>query len=282
MPTSPESRSSEFAGQTHGPLPKEVRHDFDVPPTEGVKLPFAHTGAITRNPNFYGQTDALDEINCAFGLKDRPRRNEPRTSSLQNLNLSQDDDPYLPKTYILCGMAGISKDRDRLQVSLPCQISFDAVILIYANTTRKLGAQFVALAKELMKGEISDSIDEVSAYEAIKAWLAAPVGYRKDNGRSVKVEATWLMVFDNADDPDIRYDWLPSQGPGCILVTGKYSYVREATYCLDRGLDLETFLPKKGRDMLRKLSRREKETDAMEASSRISRALRGLPLAIFR
>lgn len=41
----------------------------------------------------------------------------------------------------------------------------------------KLRAQFVTIAKEIGKEGVSDSLDDVSAREVVKNWLAVPVGY---------------------------------------------------------------------------------------------------------
>ncbi|KAK3941872.1 P-loop containing nucleoside triphosphate hydrolase protein [Diplogelasinospora grovesii] len=271
----PQTGSSEVAAQTHAPLPQEAESHFEPALAESVKLPFSHTGSITRNPRFYGRSEVLDEIDYAFGLKHR-------SGSAESQTFNHKGSPDTPKTYVLCGMGGIGKTETASEYLYSRRDHFDAVIWIYADTTRKLGAQFVTLAKELSKDTVSDSMDEVSAREVVKGWLGAPVGYRTERGRSVKVEATWLMVFDNADHPDVLYDWLPGQGPGCILVTGRYPYVKENAYRLERGLDLEVFSPEVGGDMLRKLSGREQEAAAMDASIRISEALGGLPLAIFQ
>lgn len=69
-----------------------------------------------------------------------------------------------------------------------------AIFWIYADTTRKPATQFVTLAKYLLKQSAPEGMDEVSARELVRAWLAAPIGYRTKNGSLDKVEATWLMV----------------------------------------------------------------------------------------
>lgn len=125
-----------------------------------------------------------------------------------------------------------------------------------------------------------EGMDKISARETVMAWLASPVGHRTQGGKHEVVDATWLKVLDNADDPDVLYDWIFSQGPGCILVTGKYSYSREHTYRLERGLDFEPLPQKLGSDMLRKLSGRESDPDASAASNRIVEVLGGLLLAL--
>ncbi|KAH7265628.1 uncharacterized protein BKA55DRAFT_559302 [Fusarium redolens] len=244
----------------HGPVSRQ-----------SLELPFLHTGSITRNPRFYGRTDALDQIDSAFGLNNeqRPRSPDPNDGSV------------VPKTYVLCGMAGIGKTETASEFLYSRSHHFNVVIWVYADTERKLGPQFVALAKEIGGDVISDTIDEVSARDFVNGWLADPVGHRFERGKPVNVEnIKWLMVFDNADDPELLYDWLPSQGPGSIVVTGKYPYVKENSYRLDHGLDLEPFPSESGGEMLCKLSGRQDEAGATEASMRISDKLGGHPLAI--
>ncbi|KAH8595342.1 hypothetical protein B0O99DRAFT_594535 [Bisporella sp. PMI_857] len=68
----PKSGSSKVATQSHGPPPQEVVQNLNIPPTESIISPFLHTGAITRNLKFFGQTDVLNEIDYAFGLNYRP------------------------------------------------------------------------------------------------------------------------------------------------------------------------------------------------------------------
>lgn len=99
------------------------------------------------------------------------------------------------------------------------------------------------------------------AREMVKAWRVDPAGYRAKNGKIEKVDARWLMIFDNADKPDVLYDWLPTEGPGCILVTGRYPYNKENMYSLGDCLDLQPFSPEAEGDMLRKLSEGEQEGD---------------------
>jgi hypothetical protein len=191
-----------------------------------------------------------------------------------------DDHSCIPKSYVLSGLGGIGKTSIAIEYVYSRRNQFDAIFWIYADTTRKLATQFVTLAKELVKQTAPEGMDEVSARELVRAWLAAPIGYRTKNGSLDKVVATWLMVFDNADDPDVLYDWLPEQGPGCILVTGRYPYLREKIYLLKNGLDLEPLSPEVGGEMLRRLSDREQEENAVQTSTRIVELLGGLPLAI--
>lgn len=274
----PRARSSESGdGAAQLALQSDVPGaEVPPPPPEGsVQFPFSHTASVARNHAFYGRTDVLDDIDQVFGLK----ACAPADGASDQHGLDFAD---TPKSYVLCGMAGIGKTDIASEYFYSRRGFFDAVIWVYADTARKMAAQYVALAKALGQGQeaVSDGMDEVSARNIVNAWLASPVGHRTENGNQVKVEGKWLMVFDNADDPDILSDWLPDHGPGCILVTSKYPYVRENVYRLTRGMDLETFQSDVGADMLRKLSGHERDADSVAASIRVVERLGGLPLAI--
>ena len=242
-------------------------------PSKGVQLPFSFITSISRNREFYGQGDVLDEIDFAFGLKSPPGTFEVQVHD-------HDDHSCIPKSYVLSGLGGIGKTSIATEYVYSRRSQFDAIFWIYADTTRKLATQFVNLANELGKQTAPEGMDEASARELVMAWLAAPIGYRTKNGSLDKVVARWLMVFDNADNPDVLYDWLPEQGPGCILVTGRYPYLRAGNYPLKNGLDLEPLSPEVGGEMLRRLSDREREANAVHTSTRIVELLGGLPLAI--
>ncbi|KAJ0120519.1 tetratricopeptide repeat domain-containing protein [Diaporthe amygdali] len=272
----PESRSSEFAEQSDGGA--LLREDSSsVAGPQSVQMPFAHFASISRNPKFYGRHDILDEIDYAFGMKTRP---EPDPTDQHPSSPIGAEGLNIPKTFVLCGMAGIGKTETAIEYAYSRRDKFDAIIWIYADTSRKLGSQFVTLAKKLGGQSISEALDEISARDVVKSWLTSPVGHRIQGGRSQRVDVTWLMVFDNADDPDVLYDWLPDQGPGCILVTGKYPYVKEHSPRLEWGLDLEPFTTHSASEMLRKLSGRQQDPDAWAASKRIVQTLGGHPLAI--
>ncbi|KAL8831927.1 MAG: hypothetical protein Q9170_005089 [Blastenia crenularia] len=265
--------SSSNAQPSLGEDQPESEYDYGQQAGKGVQLPFSHIASISRNEVMYGRKDILDKIDHAFGLKISTSDDAVQTND-------QEESLWTPRSYVLYGMGGIGKTETAIEYLYSRRDRFDAVIWVYADTTRKLGAQFVTLAQELGQEAASDSMDEISAREVVKAWLAAPVGYRTKHGKSDKVNATWLMIFDNADDPDVLYDWLPTQGPGCVLVTGKYPYTKETSYKLSNGLGLELFSSEAGGEMLRGLSGRKEGPRAMETSNRISDLLGGLPLAI--
>lgn len=253
--------------------PKPMNNGDAVQETGGfVQLPFTHLASISRNARFFGRVDVLSAIDVAFNVESNVL--EPSSQIASNLKLA------VPDLYVLCGMAGIGKTEIATAYVYSRMHHFDAIFWIYADTTEKLGTQFLIIAKELDLGEANETMDVVEARDLVKAWLASPVGRRSGKGQSEEINAKWLMVFDNADDPNILYDWLPDQGAGCILVTSKYPCIKEATYRFERGYDVEPFSSVVGGDMLLKLSGRDKETKSVEVSGRIVESLGGLPFAI--
>lgn len=252
--------------------PEAVSNSRDDAIQKGVQLPFSSISSISRNQKFFGRVDVLSGIDQAFGLESPTIPD--RIESPDDTHLSE------PGIYVLCGMGGIGKTEIAIEYLYTRRRQFDAVFWIYADTTRKLAAQYVTIAKEMGTEGATDALDEVSAREIVRDWLSAPTGFRTVNGVSQKADARWLIIFDNANDPDMLYDWLPMQGHGCILVTSRYPHVHENTYRLGVGIDLQPFSTHDGGELLRRMADRERELDAVDTSIRISEILGGLPLAI--
>lgn len=246
--------------------------NFEQEAKNFVQLPFTHLASISRNTRFFGRVDVIDAIDLAFKVESNAT--EPTAEASENVGSA------VPNLYVLCGMAGIGKTEIAIAYVYSRMRHFDAIFWVYADTTEKLGTQFLVIAKELGLGAANETMDEVEARDLVKAWLASPVGRRTEKGKFQEIHAKWLMVLDNADDPNILYDWLPDQGTGCILVTSKYPCIKEDTYRLEQGFDVEPFPSEVGGDMLMKLSGREKESESVKVSDRIVKSLGGLPFAI--
>jgi len=240
-----------------------------------VALPLRHTKAIARNPEFFSQESYLHQIDEHFESVAAPSPlgdDSPKPDS---------SDAKAPASFILCGMGGIGKTELAIEYVLSRQDKFDAVFWVLADTTKNLASGFAEIAKRLgLSSEPGNEPDDVMAREVVRGWLANPVGRFTDNdGKVTTRKGRWLFAFDNADDPEILCDWMPSQGPGAILVTSRDPTIRESPFLTD-GLDLSSLSPEEGGDMLRRLSKREDEVDAVDLCIKIATALGGVPLAI--
>ncbi|KAL9097860.1 MAG: hypothetical protein Q9165_000186 [Trypethelium subeluteriae] len=238
--------------------------------TLGVQLPFSHITTVCRNKDFFGQEHVLDQIDQEFFPQE----------ITENQAESLTDSTVVPRSFVLCGMGGIGKTEVAIEYLFSRRHKFDAVFWIYADTSQKLAAQFSAIASELGLKVTDAKLDEITAREVVKKWLSDPVGHYLHEDSAKSTRFNWLLVFDNADDPDIMYDWLPTEGPGSMLVTSRYPYLKENTYRLSMGLDVSPLEPNVGGAMLCKFCGRTDEPDAKEVSTRIVQRLGCLPLAI--
>ena len=168
-------------------------------------------------------------------------------------------------------MGGIGKTELAIEYGLSRLDKFDAVFWVFADTTRKLASGFADISKRLgLSGDSDNEPDDVTVREMVKRWLANPVGIFTDKGGKVtRREGRWLFPFDNADNPEILYDWIPTQGPGAILVTSRDPTTRGSPILTD-GLDLMSFSPEDGGSMLRRLSKRENEAEVRDVSMKIA------------
>lgn len=111
-----------------------------------------------------------------------------------------------------------------------------------------------------------------------KSWLANPKKLvRTESDVDGQTEASWLIIFDNADDSTILEEYWPIFGSGSILVTSRDPSAKTRLGTLGASIDLQPFDEEAGAALFRKLSNRDEEE---ELSREISRELGGLPLAI--
>ena len=105
-----------------------------------------------------------------------------------------------------------------------------------------------------------DSDDSLSAATKVRRWLESSGGKQ------------CLIVFDNASDPDLLTDWLPSTGSARIVITSN----RRSFENLGTLIDVEAFTPDEARSYLLERTGLYDETGADALSKEVGR----LPLAL--
>ena len=97
---------------------------------------------------------------------------------------------------------------------------------------------------------------------------------------AAKPDATWLIIFDNADDLSILTDYWPITGTGSVLVTSRDPLANSRTHIpVVHGFDLEPLSINEAGSLLRQLTGINREKD-VKTSNIIGTKLSGLPLAI--
>ncbi|MEL7352821.1 MAG: toll/interleukin-1 receptor domain-containing protein [Cyanobacteria bacterium J06560_5] len=131
-----------------------------------------------------------------------------REAVLQALHqqLNQDEAVALSQTQAISGLGGIGKTQTAVEYVYRHRQDYQAVFWVRAETDLELHTGFVEIARllNLPQQEAQDPRDTI---QAVKQWLAQNLG--------------WLLVFDNADHPELLNPFRPRQGQGHILLTSR-------------------------------------------------------------
>lgn len=129
------------------------------------------------------------------------------------------------RQFELCGFGGIGKTEIAREFSRRHKASFDAVFWVMADEIAKLDHHYQQISLALGLEDPSECKSQVVSREIVKGWLSNSQKHLSGSDEFVqsgqgRSEATWLLIFDNADDPIILADyWL--QGSGSILITSR-------------------------------------------------------------
>lgn len=227
------------------------------------KLP-CHIIPSNRNPGFFGRADILKQLDEIF--LEKHEDNGSVLSSGKDMTIFALAGPGgMGKTQIATEFVHLRKDR------------FDAIFWVYADKSMKVSDGFSKIALELglVSEDSEDAKDPVVVRENVKGWMSNPVKSYEASETSIE-KASWLLVFDNADDTDIIEDYWPVDGPGCVLLTSRYPLHLGG---IEDSI-LRPFSPKDAFNFLIQLTKRRDDPEERQAGMEIARKLGGIPLAI--
>ena len=136
-----------------------------------------------RNPCFTGRTDLLKRLHAQF---------------------DQAQHAALTHAQALVGLGGIGKTQIAIEYAYRHRYEYRAVLWVQAASQEMLTADLVALAHLLCLPERTDQ-DQARVVAAVRRWLAEEPG--------------WLLILDNADEPALIKNTLPSTEAGQVLLT---------------------------------------------------------------
>ena len=114
----------------------------------------------------------------------------------------------------------------------------------------------------------------------MKVCLQKPIIAANQGTPKADDEASWLIIFDNVDDPDIMYDFWPLTGVGSIIITSRNPLSMDSVYALTVDISLAPFDLDEAAPFLQTLSQREFQSNSLETCRKIVELLGRLPLAI--
>ena len=234
------------------------------------KLPCRKIDSLIPSPEFLSRDEILSEIDTV--LLPRP---EPKEALK----------PGKLRSFALCGMGGVGKTQIAIQFALTRKEHFDAVFWIQADDRQKLDRDISQIATHLELVNTIEAEDQVVSRNIAISWLSEPHrgSYPAVNADGEALQeapdANWLMIFDNADSPEIlRGDWL-SGISGSILVTSRDPATKTNLY-FSLGVEVECLTIENAAHLLRKLTSSIETPNKIHDSLALSRRLGGLPLAI--
>lgn len=186
--------------------------------------------------------------------------------------------------FAICGPGGIGKTQIATEFVYTSKDRYDAIFWVQADENSKLSQGYTNIATKLglVLEDSVDARDPVVVQELVKGWLANPVKTYRQYEEQPEM-ATWLLVFDNVDDPDILDDFWPSDytGTGAVLITSRDPFAKGYVYSEhEPGITLPPFTTKEATDFLLKLTHREGEEIERTVGGTVAERLGGLPLAL--
>ncbi|CAG8899390.1 unnamed protein product [Penicillium egyptiacum] len=232
-----------------------------------VHLPCFVLNTHSANKDFCGRQDILERLATEL----LPSKNTVTASS------------GALKQFALCGLGGIGKTEIAREFVRRHKDSFDAVFWVVADEIAKLDNHYQQISLALGLEDSSECKSQVVSREIVKGWLANPQKHISESDGSVQPgeaspEATWLLIFDDADDPMTLTDYWP-QGNGSILITSRDPSSKGLFTSKPSGLDLGPLSQKDSLSLFNHLITTSSELE-VDTARQISDALGGIPLAI--
>lgn len=234
------------------------------------QLPCVYLDSHDRGRVFFGRQNVLDAIRDELLPIEKVNRDGP--------DLRQ---------FALCGLGGVGKTEIAMEFALRFKDCFDAIFWVHADEAAKLDKCFQDISVKLGLEAADKAHSQVVSRSILKGWLANPI---KDDiatdaninpATSLNTDASWLMIFDNADDPKLLGDYWPD-GSGSVLITSRDPLAKRLFSTRSSGIDLGPLSDEDGGALLLRLTESEEspEEDAEATARIISHDLAGLPLAL--
>jgi tetratricopeptide (TPR) repeat protein len=207
----------------------------------------------TRNKNFTGRDDILDRLR--EGASSRVTAVLPESGPR-----SSESDPGNPIPQGVHGLGGVGKTAIAIEYAYRYRSDYDLVWWIAADQLPSVRGSLAELAQRLGL-EASPSAGVDGLITAVRDALRRGEPYSR-----------WLIVFDNADQPEEIKDLIP-EGSGDVLITSR----NHRWESVIRTVPMDVFRPQESRDFLLKRVRKGlAEADA----DRLAKELGHLPLAL--
>jgi tetratricopeptide (TPR) repeat protein len=223
--------------------PRARTQDFVDATPDKRPLEVIENVPYARNPYFTGRENVLHDLHEA---------------------LSRDSATALTQGYAISGLGGIGKTQTAVEYTYRYRSEYHFIFWTRADTEVALQAGCVEMAKLLDLPE-KDATNPADTVQAVRHWL--------------EHTGEWLLIFDNADTPEMLKVYYPRTPRGHILLTSRAQLFD--TLGIARPLALETMQPDEALSFLyTRTARAQSDPAEKRAAEHLAAELGYLPLAL--
>ncbi|XDG08250.1 hypothetical protein ABKA04_007865 [Annulohypoxylon sp. FPYF3050] len=226
------------------------------------RIPCFMVETFTRNKNFFGRQETLKHLDKCL---------------LPSQDLVVSAQPDRIRVGLLCGMGGLGKTEVAIEYIHSRRGLFDAVFWIRAEDSSKLESDIAQIAVRLGIQDPNEPDDKVINRELALQWLCRPFKKETTANNSPRLPASWLVVFDNADEPDILAPYRDITQSGAVLITSRSPLARTSFSPHTMNIDIQPFNVKDSGEFVHKVAGVEGH---IKEARDIGQRLGGLPLAL--
>ncbi|KAF5011182.1 hypothetical protein FDECE_2668 [Fusarium decemcellulare] len=226
------------------------------------RIPCFMVETFVRNKDFFGRQDLLKDLDdCLLPSKD--------------LLVSSQPDRF--RVGVLCGLGGMGKTETAIEYAYTRRDAFDAIFWVHAEDESSVETGIAKIAVRLGIQDPNDPGNNVINKSLAIEWLCKPWKLDYSSDTPSRSKASWLVIFDNADNPEVLHSYSDITGSGAVLVTSRSPRARSSFGQAAINFDIQPFSDEESGLLIQKIAGNKGHLDeAME----VGRRLGGLPLAI--
>jgi tetratricopeptide (TPR) repeat protein len=165
---------------------------------------------------------------------------------------------------VLSGLGGMGKTQTAVEYAYRHRDDYSAIFWVNSDTQELIAADYKGIA-QLLHLPFKDNDDPNATVPSVRRWL--------ENNTS------WLLIYDNADEPDVIQDFMPNESHGHILLTSRaqvFDNLGATTL-----IELDKMSSREASSFYKNRTRRPNLTsDESNAVKELSKELDYLPLAL--
>ena len=271
-----EERNDSTAVNLSTDLSTDLQISFDSFAIERAdpRIPCFMVDTFVRNEDFFGRNDTLAELDhCLlpsgdFVISPRPGR---------------------ARVALLYGMGGLGKTETAIEYAYSRRDKFDAIFWIRSDVDQhdssttcstessKLESDIAQIAVRLGINDPDEPDNKATNKANALEWLSNPFKVEHNTESPRKVPATWLMIFDNADEPKVLEPYRGISESGAVLITSRDPNARSSLSPFASVIDIGLFSGEESGAFVQKLTEIPEHSDE---ARKVGERLGGLPIAL--